>query len=247
MSGKGRGRGRGMIPDQQVKPGGGQSVKDPVDDLNMLIKDLSLSADERELISVREVALKACTSPEKMEKVFESLYQRCSEDWRFSYCAANICCQIISSSQEENGKAFRNLFLAKVQSDFKNKDKLRTDSPQKFLGMISFLCQIHSCLRDPAGDPFKPLTDSVMEALEMLLDDKATDEEMLCAAEQFFAVGKTLQTCVEKIRLTGLRNKVKDKIIHAVGSKEARTELIKVIEGFASEWKNSQHEPTRKK
>ena len=49
----------------------------------MLVKDLSLSADERELVSVREVALKACTSKEKMEKVFESLYQRCSEDWRF--------------------------------------------------------------------------------------------------------------------------------------------------------------------
>jgi len=48
-----------------------------------LVKDLSLSADEREMVSVREVALKACTSEEKMEKVFESLYQRCYEDWRF--------------------------------------------------------------------------------------------------------------------------------------------------------------------
>ena len=31
------------------------------------------------------------------------------------------------------------------------------------------------------------------------------------------------------------------------GSKEARTELIKVIEGFASEWKHPQHEATKKK
>ncbi|KAK2149760.1 hypothetical protein LSH36_437g01010 [Paralvinella palmiformis] len=247
MTSKGRARGRGMTPEQPVRPGGGQSLKDPVDELNILVKDLSLSADEREMVSVREVALKACTSEEKMEKVFESLYQRCYEDWRFSLCAANISCQVIASCDAEHGKAFRNLFLKRVQSDFKNKDKLRTESHQKFLGAASFLCQIYCQLLDESGSPFTPLTESVMEILELLLDDKATDVEMHCAAEQFFVVGKTLQASVEKIRLTGLRNKVKDKIIHAVGSKEVRTELIKVIEGFASEWKHFQCERIMKK
>ena len=54
--------------------------------------------------------------------------------------------------------------------------------------MISFLCQICGQLRDGAGNPFEPLIDSVMQLLEMLLDDKATDEEMLCAAEQVDSV-----------------------------------------------------------
>ena len=78
--------------------------------------------------------------------------------------------------------------LVFVHNLISDKDKLRSESPQKFLGMISFLCQIYGRLRHPAGEPFKPLTDSVMESLEMLLDEKATDEEMLCAAEQVNSV-----------------------------------------------------------
>ena len=78
-----------------------------------------------------------------------------------------------------------------------DKDKLRTESHQKFLGAASFLCQIYCQLLDESGSPFTPLTESVMEILELLLDDKATDVEMHCAAEQVMTITDKLRLVVD--------------------------------------------------
>ena len=56
-----------------------------MDQLEILVKSLSLDADDKELLPVRETATKASTSQEKMNEVFMTLYQRCHEDWRFVF------------------------------------------------------------------------------------------------------------------------------------------------------------------
>ena len=73
------------------------------------------------------------------------------------------------------------LFAIKLLSD---KDKIRSEAPQKFLGTASLLCQVYARMLNDKGEPFVPLNNSVMDCLSMMLDDKATDEEMLCGAEQ---------------------------------------------------------------
>lgn len=65
-----------------------------------------------------------------------------------------------------------------------DKDKLRTESPQKFLGCVAFLCQCFARMRDGYGKPLETLSVPVAEAIEMCLDKDATDEEMQCAAVQ---------------------------------------------------------------
>ena len=72
---------------------------------------------------------------------------------------------------------------------FSVKDVLRSEDPPKFLGCLSFLCQVFATNRDANKDPFEVLMEPVITAVTMLLDSQATNEEISCAA---FHVSLTL-------------------------------------------------------
>ena len=68
------------------------------------------------------------------------------------------------------------------------KDQLREENHARFLGCVSFLCQVLGNIRDSQGQPLKPLITPVVQSVDMLLDNKASDEEMECAAIQVFVM-----------------------------------------------------------
>lgn len=224
-----------MAPTKSPKPGGG-TERDQMDQLLSMVNSLSLDADDKELIPVKDTATKAGTSEERLDKIVELFYQRCQEDWRFAPCCGRVCGQLASAGLEADGVKFRSAMLKRIQSDFANKDKLRSESSSKFLGCIAFLSQCFARMRNKDGEPLMPLVGPVIEGLELCLDKEASEEEMLCAAAQILVAGKVLQQCMDKTRFIRLKNTVKDKISHAVGTREVRLQLIDVVEAFASNW-----------
>ena len=73
---------------------------------------------------------------------------------------------------------------------------MREDCPERFLGCLSFLCQILGQLRSGKGEPFHALMVPVFEALELLIDDKAGEVEMTCAVVQVCGILKYISFIV---------------------------------------------------
>jgi hypothetical protein len=129
-------------------------------------------------------------------------------------------------------ESFRTILLQTIQKDFKAKDALRSEDPPKFLGCLSFLCQVFATNRDAKGAAFKPLMEPVMSSLTMLLDAQATNEEISCAAFHLVDVCPLLQKMCDKMEVIQLLNIVKDKIVSNSGNRESRYQLI-IVEKFA--------------
>jgi hypothetical protein len=65
---------------------------------------------------------------------------------------------------------------------FSAKEEIRSSDPPKFLGCLSFLFQVFAIVRDNKGVPLEPLLAPVVIGLEMLLDEKSSNDEISCAA-----------------------------------------------------------------
>lgn len=229
-----------MIFSAEPKPGANKTGEEgdsssPMDQLSSLVSSLAISSADSEIKPVADSASKLVTSEPTQEEVVKLMYTRCQEDWRFCTVAAKVF-KSLADLEGEGGTKFRQTLLRTLQGDFKDKDKLRVDSPQQFLANISMLTQTLCYVRLMDGEPFKPLLTPVMEGIDLCLDNKATDQELECVAEQLMDVGLILSALADKPKLQRLRNNVKDKIAAGQGSVATRLKLINVIEGFASAW-----------
>ena len=187
MSPAGLSAGTLMLNENQ--PGGDaqEKVQNPADALVNLIQSLSIEPDDVELMPVSDAAKKFVTNKSEMETFVSMLYNRCLTNWKFARCAALLCQRIISIQVEQN--SLRTMLLQTIQKAHKEKDELRATEPHKFLGCLSFLCQVLATFRDANNQPFLPLVKPVYNSIEQLLDSKATEEEMQCAA---FHLGRCL-------------------------------------------------------
>ena len=73
--------------------------------------------------------------------------------------------------------------LIHVYTCYAEKESLRLKSKTRFIGFVAFLCQNFKHLL-VNGQPLKVLIAPVVECLSMLLDENATEEEVVCACEQ---------------------------------------------------------------
>ena len=67
---------------------------------------------------------------------------------------------------------------------FTERDELRNSNKTGYLGCLAFLCQVYANLRNEKGENFSVLLEPVFKSVETLLDNKAEEEEMLCATHQ---------------------------------------------------------------
>lgn len=241
QGGRGRGRGRGAYQPDTKRPGGGSpkggepssptggSVEDLVSSLNTM----SIDTKEKDIALLSESILKLAVSTDKQE-LAKIVYQKALEDWRMSRALALLSKKI--TEDPKDGHTFRSSLLPMIQNDYNKRDDLRKNNKTAYLGCIAFLCQIYANLRNEKGESFFVLLDPVYKATETLLDNKAEEDEMMCAAHQLFTCGKMMQLS-EPTKWRGVIQAVRDIILDNRGSRDLRRACIDLVEVAASEWK----------
>ncbi|ELU06914.1 hypothetical protein CAPTEDRAFT_229275 [Capitella teleta] len=223
----------------------GSAVTDPMESLTNMVNSLSIDCPPTELMIVKDSAKKLVISPSNQDEVISIVFKRCKQDWRFAATAAGIFQDLADIETTEEQIKFRQRLLKVLQGDYTRRNALRTEDHGHFLGLISLLTQTLCYVRLKDGEPFKPLAEPVMESIMMCLDNKASNDELECVAQQLLDVGLLLSSMIDCARQQRLRNNVKDLIAAGRGSVETRRKFISIIEGFASNW--DLHSPSYKK
>lgn len=60
---------------------------------------------------------------------------------------------------------------------FAAKDETRRSDNKRYLGFVSFLCQVFGNVRLATGDTMKPLVVPVYDCLEQILNDQSSNED----------------------------------------------------------------------
>ncbi|VDI17115.1 Hypothetical predicted protein, partial [Mytilus galloprovincialis] len=149
-----------------------------LNDLEQLIETLTLEPDEEDVAKIQTLADTVKTSSD-LKELANIIYNRCMKDREFGKTGACLCDRL--ANMEVEGSKFRNIMLSLVQLDYKDKDSLRTKSPGKFLGFVTFLCQVFGNMRTAKGEPFNVLSGPIYDCIYTIFnDDNSSDDDYEC-------------------------------------------------------------------
>ncbi|XP_060076627.1 CBP80/20-dependent translation initiation factor-like [Ylistrum balloti] len=244
-TGRGRGRGRGLLQQTPTAPGHQKesTSENGLDELSMMINNLTLNIDEDDLTQIHQKTEKAVKSSDDLKRIAEMIYQKCLKDMEFAKCGACICDRM--QDVEVQGSKFRTTMLALVQKDFKDKDITRKNNLKKYLGFFTFLCQIFSNMRLKQGQCLEPLVAPIYDCLEMSVDDQqCKDDELETFSLQLQVIGKELDS-TNQSRMNALMEKIRMRIIQDGLTARGRCTLLELVECYARSWKTMPNDITR--
>lgn len=254
-TGRGRGRGRGLLSQHNLsRPGGGgdtqtaiekngaQKTESSVDEVSQLIQSLTLIPDEDEFSKIQHMA-ESLPSSTDLKEIADIIYKRCIDDREFGKTGACLCDRLANIDAE--GTKFRNLMLSLVQVDYKDKDTIRKDNPGKFLGFVTFLCQVFGNMRTAKGEPFTVLSTPIYDCVYIIIeDDNSSDDDYECLLLQVQSIGKELES-LDESKMAEFMEKVRTKLIKDGRSARARCSLLELFESYCKGWKTLANEITR--
>ncbi|XP_063438349.1 CBP80/20-dependent translation initiation factor-like [Mytilus trossulus] len=213
-----------------------------LNDLEQLIETLTLEPDEEDVSKIQTLADTVKTSSD-LKELANIIYNRCMKDWEFGKTGACLCDRL--ANMEVEGSKFRNIMLSLVQLDYKDKDSIRTKSPGKFLGFVTFLCQVFGNMRTAKGEPFNVLSGPIYDCIYTIFnDDNSSDDDYECLLLQVQSIGKELEA-FDEFKMSELMEKVRTKIIKDGRSARARCSLLELLESYNKGWKTLPNEITR--
>ncbi|VDH94485.1 Hypothetical predicted protein [Mytilus galloprovincialis] len=213
-----------------------------LNDLEQLIETLTLEPDEEDVAKIQTLADTVKTSSD-LKELANIIYNRCMKDREFGKTGACLCDRL--ANMEVEGSKFRNIMLSLVQLDYKDKDSLRTKSPGKFLGFVTFLCQVFGNMRTAKGEPFNVLSGPIYDCIYTIFnDDNSSDDDYECLLLQVQSIGKELEA-FDEFKMSELMEKVRTKIIKDGRSARARCSLLELLESYNKGWKTLPNEITR--
>ncbi|XP_048750580.2 CBP80/20-dependent translation initiation factor-like isoform X2 [Ostrea edulis] len=253
--GRGRGRGRGLMmakvgsaprpgpesdndaPKNRSSPPGGT-----VQDLEDYLEKLNFDLTEDNLEDIMTLS-KSMSTEDHMKNVAKRIYNKSLKYQEFAKCGACICDRL--SNVEVQGSKFRNVILRFVQEDFKGKEEMRKSENARYLGFVTFLCQVFGNVRLATGDTMKPLVAPVYECLEQILQDTASNEnEYECLSLQLQSIGKDLEL-QDQPRMSTLIDQVRTRIIKDGLTSGGRCTLLELLECGSRGWKPLSNDLTR--
>ncbi|XP_071141170.1 uncharacterized protein [Mytilus edulis] len=200
-----------------------------LNDLEQLIETLTLEPDEEDVAKIQTLADTVKTSSD-LKELANIIYNRCMKDREFGKTGACLCDRL--ANMEVEGSKFRNIMLSLVQLDYKDKDSLRTKSPGKFLGFVTFLCQVFGNMRTAKGEPFNVLSGPIYDCIYTIFnDDNSSDDDYECLLLQVQSIGKELEA-FDEFKMSELMEKVRTKIIKDGRSARARCSLLELLESY---------------
>ncbi|KAA8584498.1 hypothetical protein FQN60_008283 [Etheostoma spectabile] len=185
---------------------GSQSMDRLVDLLNSMRSNSS--GVEQRLASFMEEAQCSARSEETLAQVVSTIYFKAVSDRSFAATAAKLCDKMALFMVE--GTKFRSLLLNMLQRDFACREELQQSDVEKWLGFITFLC-------------------------ELLESTDVKEDAVLCCSMELQSMGCLLEEQLPEM-MTELLAAVRDKMLSPVESQLTRSLLMEVIELHAHRW-----------
>ncbi|KAL2099620.1 hypothetical protein ACEWY4_004014 [Coilia grayii] len=217
-----------------VLPTGPQRCR--IDRLQELLNSMrnNSSGVDAQLSSFMEEAQNSASSEEMLEEIVRTIYHKAVTDRSFAATAAKLCDKMALFMVE--GTKFRSLLLNMLQKDFTRRDELQQTDVERWLGFITFLCEVFGTMRSSAGEPFRVLVCPIYTCLRELLESPEVKEDaVLCCSMELQSTGRLLEEQLPEM-MTELLACVRDKMLCPSESQLTRSLLMEVIELHAHRW-----------
>ncbi|KAK2819255.1 hypothetical protein Q5P01_024816 [Channa striata] len=211
---------------------GSPSMDRLVDLLNSMRSNSS--GVEQQLASFMEEAQSSARSEETLAQVVSTIYSKAVSDRSFAATAAMLCDKMALFMVE--GTKFRSLLLNSLQRDFSRREELQQLDVERWLGFITFLCEVFGTMRSSSGEPFRVLVCPIYTCLRELLESTDVKEDaVICCSMELQSTGRLLEEQLPEM-MTELLAAVRDKMLCPAESQLTRSLLMEVIELHAHRW-----------
>ncbi|KAE8284985.1 CBP80/20-dependent translation initiation factor [Larimichthys crocea] len=211
---------------------GSQSMDRLVDLLNSMRSNSS--GVEQQLASFMEEAQSSARSEETLAQVVSTIYSKAVSDRSFAATAAKLCDKMALFMVE--GTKFRSLLLNMLQRDFSRREEHQQSDVERWLGFITFLCEVFGTMRSSSGEPFRVLVCPIYTCLRELLESTDIKEDaVLCCSMELQSMGRLLEEQLPEMMIE-LLAAVRDKMLCPAESPLTRSLLMEVIELHAHRW-----------
>ncbi|XP_033613379.1 CBP80/20-dependent translation initiation factor isoform X3 [Fukomys damarensis] len=123
-----------------------------------------------------------------------------------------------------------------VQKDFTVREELQQQDVERWLGFITFLCEVFGTMRSSTGEPFRVLVCPIYTCLRELLQSQDVKEDaVLCCSMELQSTGRLLEEQLPEM-MTELLASARDKMLCPSESMLTRSLLLEVIELHANSW-----------
>lgn len=186
------------------------------------------------LTSFMEEAQNSTNSEEMLGEIVRTIYQKAVSDRSFAFTAAKLCDKMALFMVE--GTKFRSLLLNMLQKDFTVREELQQQDVERWLGFITFLCEVFGTMRSSTGEPFRVLVCPIYTCLRELLQSQDVKEDaVLCCSMELQSTGRLLEEQLPEM-MTELLASARDKMLCPSESMLTRSLLLEVIELHANSW-----------
>ncbi|XP_056288220.1 CBP80/20-dependent translation initiation factor isoform X2 [Pseudoliparis swirei] len=214
-------------------PGSGSQSMDRLAELLNSMRSNSGGA-ERQLAAFMEEAQRSATSEETLARVVGAIYAKAASDRSFAATAAKLCDKMALFMVE--GTKFRSLLLNMLQRDFACREELQQSDVERWLGFITFLCEVFGTMRSCSAEPFRVLVCPIYTCLRELLESTDVKEDaVLCCSMELQSMGRLLEEQLPEM-MTELLAAVRDKMLSPAESQLSRSLLMEVLELHAHRW-----------
>ncbi|XP_064409730.1 CBP80/20-dependent translation initiation factor isoform X2 [Latimeria chalumnae] len=192
------------------------------------------SEGDSKLTTFMEEAQNSTNSEEMLGEIVKTIYQKAVSDRSFASTAAKLCDKMALFMVE--GTKFRSLLLNMLQKDFSVREELQQSDVERWLGFITFLCEVFGIMRSNAGEPFRVLVCPIYTCLgELLQSEDVKEDAVLCCSMELQSTGKLLEEQLPEM-MTELLATARDKMLCPSESPLTRSLLLEVIELHANNW-----------
>ncbi|XP_071657697.1 CBP80/20-dependent translation initiation factor-like isoform X2 [Patagioenas fasciata] len=186
------------------------------------------------LTTFMEEAQNSTNSEEMLGEIVKTIYQKAVTDRSFAFTAAKLCDKMALFMVE--GTKFRSLLLNMLQKDFTMREELQQLDVERWLGFITFLCEVFGTMRSSTGEPFRVLVCPIYTCLRELLQSQDVKEDaVLCCSMELQSTGRLLEEQLPEM-MTELLAIARDKMLCPSESMLTRSLLLEVIELHANNW-----------
>ncbi|KAF1420165.1 CBP80/20-dependent translation initiation factor, partial [Spheniscus mendiculus] len=171
---------------------------------------------------------------QSLHKFFRGLGGLGEEPSPFSFARVVFSCKV-------GGRVFTDvsaglLSLSLLQKDFTMREELQQRDVERWLGFITFLCEVFGTMRSSTGEPFRVLVCPIYTCLRELLQSQDVKEDaVLCCSMELQSTGRLLEEQLPEM-MTELLAIARDKMLCPSESMLTRSLLLEVIELHANNW-----------
>ncbi|XP_009994865.1 PREDICTED: CBP80/20-dependent translation initiation factor [Chaetura pelagica] len=151
---------------------------------------------DSKLTTFMEEAQNSTNSEEMLGEIVKTIYQKAVTDRSFASTAAKLCDKMALFMVE--GTKFRSLLLNMLQKDFTMREELQQGDVERWLGFITFLCEVFGTMRSSTGEPFRVLVCPIYTCLRELLQSQDVKEDaVLCCSMESMLTRSLLLEVIE--------------------------------------------------